>query len=172
MENIVSHVAESSHKKRSFLNNIQRDDIAQVLLNESHDGKLNRGIVRRLSLSYSVSIYVIYRIWKQIRETNDASHKRTKNCGRKRIEIDIESVRQVPLSKRDTYRSLAHALGVNKNILLNYKKEGVLRRHTSALKPYLKEDNLKDRLRFCLSMLEESSIPHNPMFKSMYMSCI
>jgi hypothetical protein len=51
-----------------------------------------------LALSYSVSISVIYQIWNQTRETDNASRKRTKNCGRKRIEIDIEKMLEVALN--------------------------------------------------------------------------
>lgn len=40
--------------------------------------------------------------------------------------------------------------------------------HSNALKPQLKDSNMKAKLKFCLSMLEESSIPHDPMFKSMH----
>jgi hypothetical protein len=150
------------------LNNIQRNVISQISINESYDGKLNRGIVEMLALSYSVSISVIYRIWNQTCETGDASHNRTKNGGRKRIVIDIEKVREVALNKRSSYRALGHALCVNKNKLLNLNKEGVLRRHTSTLKPHLKEDNMKDRLRIFLSVLDGSSISHDPVFKSIY----
>jgi hypothetical protein len=32
----------------------------------------------------------------------------------------------------------------------------------------MKDSNMKDRLRFCLSMLEETSLPHDPEFKSMH----
>jgi hypothetical protein len=141
------------------LNNIQRNVISQISTNESQDGKLNRGIVEMLALSYSVSISIIYRIRNQTCETGDASYNRTKHYGRKRIVIDIEKVCEVALNKRSSYRALGHALCVNKNKLLNLNKEGVLRRHTSTLKPHLKEDNMKDRLiKICLSMLEESSI--------------
>jgi transposase len=83
-----------------------------VLVNSCTDGKLNHGIVKRLASFYSVSIDVIYRIWKQIKETGDACHKKTKNCGRKRVEIDLEKIRDVPLGNRSTLRSLAFALGI------------------------------------------------------------
>jgi hypothetical protein len=103
---------------------------------------------------FSVSTAVIYRIWRQVRQTGDATHKKTKNCGRN----SIQKVRDVPLAKRSTLQSLAFALGISKTTLLKFVKEGILRRHSNALKPYLKEDNMKARLRFCLSMLEETNM--------------
>jgi hypothetical protein len=118
---------------------------------------------------YSISIAVIYRIWRQTKEVGEACHKKTKYCGRKRVQIDFERMRNVSLARRMTLRSLQTALGLkSKTVLLKYVKEGLVRRHSSALKPYMKDDNLKRRVEFCLSMLEESSIPHDPMFKSMY----
>lgn len=79
-----------------------------MLLHSSRGGKLEPGIVKWMASLYSVSIHVIYRIWNQVKETGDACHKRTQNCGRKRVQVDIATVREVPLSKRQTIRSLAH----------------------------------------------------------------
>lgn len=110
----------------------------------------------------------IYRLWKQVRQTGDSSHKRTKNCGRKRVEIDIEKVCSIPLAKRSTQRGLAKALGVSKTTFMKFIKDGILRRNSNTLKPHLKDSNMKARLKFCLSMLDETSIPHDPQFKSMY----
>ncbi|CAK8566041.1 unnamed protein product [Lathyrus sativus] len=77
-------------------------------------------------------------------------------------------MRDISLSKRRNLLSLSRALGISKTSLFRYVKEGVLHCHSSALKPHLKDDNMKERLRFCLSILEESSIPHDPKFKSMH----
>ncbi|KAI9128224.1 hypothetical protein K1719_001217 [Acacia pycnantha] len=46
-------------------------------------------------------------------------------------------------------------------------KANVIRRHTSMLKPFLTNENMVARLRFCLSTLEDHSIPNSPTFKSM-----
>ena len=165
---MVQHETQTVKKKRSFLNNDQRKIISQLLIKNSYGGKLESGIVIWLASKYSVSIYVIYRIWKQVCQTGDASHKRTKNCGRKRVTVDIEKVRDIPLAKRSTLQSLAFVLGISKTALLKFVKDGTLRRHSNALKPHMKDSNMKDRLRFCLSMLEETSLPHDPEFKSMH----
>jgi len=151
------------------LNNDQRRFVADLLMNSSSRGKLCRGIVKRVASYFSVSKDVIYGIWRQVKETGGACHKKTKNCGRKRVEIDFEKIRNAPLSKRRTLRALQTVLGIKtKTTLLKYLKEGVLRQHSSTLKPHLNNGNKKARLEFCLSMLEESSIPHDPIFKSMH----
>ncbi|KAI5439433.1 hypothetical protein KIW84_024998 [Lathyrus oleraceus] len=168
MSTMVQHEPETFREKRSFINNDQRKIIAQLLIKNSCGGKLKSGTVIWLASKYSVSIDVIYRIWKQVSQTGDASHKRTKNCGRKRVAVDIEKVRDISLAKRSTLQSLAFALGISKTALFKFVKDGTLRRHSNALKPQMKDSNMKDRLRFCLSMLEETSLPHDPEFKSMH----
>ncbi|KAI5440536.1 hypothetical protein KIW84_010139 [Lathyrus oleraceus] len=157
-----------------------RDDLMNVGLsyeevfheNEAGTHSSTNHIINHDDISLNeatVSTDVIYRIWRQINETGDACHKKTKYYGRKRVEIDFEKIRDISLPKRITFRSLAKALGIrSKSILEKYVSEGVLRKHPSTLKPHMKDDNMKQRLRFCLSMLEETSIPHDPIFKSMY----
>jgi len=69
---------------------------------------------------------------------------------------------------KTTYGGLAIALNTNKSSLAMMQKLGVIRRHTSAIKPILKEENKICRLKFCLLMLENNSLPHDPTFKAMY----
>jgi len=107
-----------------------------VLINSSSEGKIKRGIVKQLASSYQVSIDVIYQIWMWSKETGNVSHKKTKNCGRKRVELDIEKMRNLPLVKRSTILSLTFALETSPRRIGEYLKEGVLRRHSSALKPH------------------------------------
>jgi hypothetical protein len=47
-------------------------------------------------------------------------------------------------------------------------KEGKFRRHTNAIKFTLTEQNMKERVRFCVNMLDSQSIPDDPTFKSLY----
>lgn len=162
-------ISESS-KKRGFLNNEDRKAICQILLcsSDANGNLIGTGVVERVAASYNVHRSVIYRIWKQLKDTSNVCHNRTQNCGRKRVQLDLELMRQVPLSKRSTYRSLACALNIPKTSLVRLHKVGVIRRHTNTLKPYLKEDNMIARLRFCLSMIDKNSLPHDPKFISMH----
>ena len=81
--------------------------------------------------------------------------------------MDLSTVPDIPLNRRGTIRSLANALGVNKSSLHRSFKQGLLRRHSNLLNPYLKEANKKSRLQWCVSMLEPSTLPNNPKFKEM-----
>jgi len=85
----------------------------------------------------------------------------------KKNEVDLSRVVDIPLNRRDTIRSLASALDVNKSTLHMWFKVGMLRRHSSSLKRYLKEENMKARLQWYLSMLDKSTLPHDPKFIEM-----
>ena len=74
----------------------------------------------------------------------------TINCGRKRIEIDPQAIKKLPLRERTTFRDLAHALGVKKSTLHNHFREGYFSRHTNDLKFALTDENNKARVRYHL----------------------
>ena len=59
-------------------------------------------------------------------------------------------------------------MNTNKATLFRLLKSGAIRRHSNSIKPFLKEENKISRLHFCLSMLDESSIPHDAIFLGMY----
>lgn len=73
--NIVVEIQQFK-KKRSFWDNNQQKLISQLLLNSSY-----LEIVKTLASYFSVSKGIIYRNWRQTKETGDACHKKTKNCG-------------------------------------------------------------------------------------------
>jgi len=55
-----------------------------------------------------------------------------------------------------------------KSTVFRRVKEGAIRPHTNAIKPHLTEENKKARLRFCLSMIDQSTLHSNPMFIDMF----
>lgn len=63
--------------------------------------------------------------------------------------------------------SLCCALNINMTSLFRLQKTGVIHRHSNALKPCLKPENMIVCLKFCLSMLNCGNMPHDPKFKSM-----
>jgi hypothetical protein len=48
------------------------------------------------------------------------------------------------------------------------KRDGTIKCVSNSIKPYLIEKNKNDRLKWCLSMLDPVSLPHEPMFKDMF----
>ncbi|KAI5400180.1 hypothetical protein KIW84_065200 [Lathyrus oleraceus] len=66
-----SVISESS-KKRGFLNNEDRKAICQILLcsSDANGNLIGTGVVDRVAASYNVHRSVIYRIWKQLKDTD------------------------------------------------------------------------------------------------------
>ena len=79
-----------------------------------------------------------------------------------------DAIKDVPLRQRHTVHDLANALHMPKSTLHDRLKEGKFRRHTNAIKFTLTEQNMKERVRFCVNMLDSQSIPDDPTFKSLY----
>ncbi|EAZ28266.1 hypothetical protein OsJ_12237 [Oryza sativa Japonica Group] len=155
------------------LTNTQRQRIYELLLAKSKDGKLEKDTTRAVAQVFNVSIRTVQRIWKRAKlciahgvQVNVDSRK-CYNCGRKKVVIDLSVVSAIPLRQRSTIRSLAEALGVSKSTLHRLFKEGHLRRHSNSLKPYLKEANKKERLQWCVGMLDHRTLPNDPKFIEM-----
>ncbi|KAK1374940.1 hypothetical protein POM88_031133 [Heracleum sosnowskyi] len=110
-------------KKLKVLSNEERKEIYLILLGSKNvTGKLRKGTIGNVSRMFSVSTRTVSRIWRQAkRSTNpglaDVSHKKTKNCGRKRIEIDPEQFKKIPLSRRTSLESLACAIKISRSTL-------------------------------------------------------
>jgi hypothetical protein len=163
--------APTSIRPKKNLSNEIRRAIYESLLEKSTEGRLKRGVTKSVATQFSVSIRTVQRIWKRGKESGacaDVSHRMTKNCGRKRIELDLDRIREVPFSRRTTVRDLAFALNTSKDTIHRLLKLGVIRRHSNPIKPALTEDNKRARLRFCISMLDSASLPRDPIFSGMY----
>jgi len=131
---------------------------------------LQRGVSKEVAQKYNVTRRVVQRIWREGQLAggiHGVKNKLVRNCGRKRIEIDMEAIKNVPLKERTTIRDLANALGVSKSALHSRFREGYFRRHTNDLKFSLTDENKKARVKYCLSMLT-NNIPNAPTFKPMY----
>ncbi|WOH00507.1 hypothetical protein DCAR_0519872 [Daucus carota subsp. sativus] len=85
----------------------------------------------------------------------DVSHSKTKNCGRKRIVVDWDKFEILSLTQRKTLCDAA--TGFSTSLLSSNLKQ----------RPSLMEDNKKVRLKFCLSMLDKNSLPHESKFMNM-----
>ncbi|XP_066375035.1 uncharacterized protein [Miscanthus floridulus] len=166
------HHDQSQHRTKE-LTDRQRQDLFEDLLRSSRNGKLKRNSTTIIAAKYNVRIPTIQCVWKRAKKCwahgipVDVNGLKPKNCGCKKIQVDLSTVLDIPLNRRGTIRSLANALGVNKSNLHRSFKQGLLRRHSNSLKPYLKEANKKSRLQWCVSMLEPSTLPNNPKFKEM-----
>lgn len=110
------------------------------------------------------------RIWKMSKENpnGDVSHRRSKKCGRKRIKINLDAFGNILLPQWTTIRSATSAIKVSSSTLHRSLKDGAIRRHSNTINPLLKEENKNATLKFCLSMINGISLPHQPKFVDMY----
>jgi len=159
------------HKLR-HLTDTERQQIYEALLERNIRGKLKKNTTNIVARMFQVSKYQVRGVWRRVKQCRaqgipvDVTSRR-RNCGRKRIQIDLSDVLSGPLCRRRTIQSLANAIGVKKSTLHRWFKEGLLRCHSSTLKPLLREDNKKERLRWCLSMLDQQTLPNEPKFIEM-----
>ena len=68
--------------------------------------------------------------------------------------------------RRTSLRDLSLTLNINKTSLIRLLKGQVIKRHTNAIKSFLKEENMVTLWRFCLIMIESGSTPRDVSFKS------
>ena len=85
----------------------------------------------------------------------DVSRKKG-SSGQRKMPIDVlhSKVKEVPFSQRQTVRSLAPLVGLSKSAMHAALKQGLLKRTTSAIKPYLTPANMQQRLNYCRSFID------------------
>jgi DNA invertase Pin-like site-specific DNA recombinase len=167
------HTTANNSHKFTCLTDTQRQQIYEALLERSNCGKLKKNTTNIVAEMFKVSKYQVRRVWRRAKQCRAQGipvdvRSRRKNCGRKKKQIDLSPVLRVPWHRRRTLRSLGKEIGVHKSTVHRWFKAGHLQRHSSTLKPLLREDNKKDRLRWCLSMLDERTLPNEPKFREMY----
>jgi hypothetical protein len=67
----------------------------------------------------------------------------------------LEQLRNIALNQRMTIEDVSIKLGTSKARIQRYLKKGLLRRHSSSIKPYLTDANKKTRLKWCVDMIEQ-----------------
>lgn len=140
------------------------------------DGKSDKSMASILAIKFNVTKVTIYRIWRRGKNAGESNCLATNvdsrmkgSCGRKRDEYDVDDLLQINLRRRTNIRSLAMAMKKSKTTVHRRVKEGVIKSHSNALKPYLSDTNKKARLIFSLSMLDQvNSVDENPLFNGMY----
>ena len=133
-------------------------------MQESSDGELKKGSISEIASRFSVSTRTISRIWHQAKFQIDhglpvdLSSNKPKVVGRKRVQINLNQVSEVPLRRRANIRSLVKSINFSKSTMHRRIKEGVVQPHTNAIKPTLTHENRRERLEFCLSKITIQSL--------------
>jgi hypothetical protein len=153
-----------------------RVGVYQYLLSRSIDGQLRHGSLKDAAIRFNISAKTVSRIWNRGRSSanettgaSDVQSRKKGNVGRKRKEIDLQVVKDVPLHRRMNIRSLAHSIGESKSTVHRLVKSGSIKAHTNALKPFLTDANKIERLQYCMSMIVPLTIGQDePRFKDMF----
>jgi predicted transcriptional regulator len=85
-----------------------------------------------------------------------ASQKKGR-CGHKAVPLDLEQLRNILLKQRMTIEDVSSRLSISKSRIQRYLKKGLLRRHSSSIKPYLTDANKKTRLKWCVEIKGSNS---------------
>lgn len=168
MEGDPNLIIRTNSKK--YLKKEEKQRVYECLLKRSVGGDIQYGSIKEVASMFSVSTRTIRRVWQQSKKNLenesaiDLSSKRTGKIGRKRVHVSPNKIKQIPLNRRCTIRSLAKAIDVPKTTVHRRIQEGLIRPHSNAVKPQLTEDNKRARLEFCLSHLD----PDTLCFSNMY----
>jgi hypothetical protein len=160
---------------------------AFLMLWESQiDGRPTHGAVRRLAIQFDIDVSTINRLWRGAKNKIDACLNVVQNgapidnhaihalinninfheSGRKLLVLkpkwDVkelqEVVRGMPLTDRQTFSQLARNLLVPRSTVQRLFKRGHFRSHTSALKPFLTEENKVSRVAYALEEMNGATL--------------
>lgn len=161
----------SKHKPN--MSTEQKNAMAQRMIGGLVNGKFQKGLIQELAASFGCHRRTVYKVWKLV----EAQRRRgmpvflsSKKVGVRReksVKLDIEKMKTIKFHERNTIRKLGQGLGVSKSTIGRWKKEGVIRAHTNAIKPSLTDSNFLSRLKHCLSALRFDVEEGTPTFKSM-----
>lgn len=143
----------------------QRRAVYEFLLGRFEHGKLQYGALKAVANEFGVSSRTINRVWTRGRESlaggnvyADVSSRMPGKKGRTKVVVDMEKFKAIDRRKRKNIRSAASAIGVSKSTLHRRIIEGIIKRHTNALKPYLTDANKASRLAYAVEQINESTL--------------
>lgn len=152
----------------------ERNLCVQFILQHSKNGKPKYGRLLEAQNIFQVLKETVARIWKAAREQQAQGimiHIISKKKGRKRDhnkQPDYPLISSLPLSSRSSFRRMELELDVSRATLSRWYKAGMLRAHTSSMKPSLTEQNKFTRIRFSLEALELDRVMNRLRFSSMH----
>ncbi|XP_026453291.1 uncharacterized protein LOC113354056 [Papaver somniferum] len=153
------------NKKKNLTSDVKRR-ILEKLMQGSIDGKLHRGLITDTAARFGVGFRKVSRLWNCAKLANangdvvDISSKMVNRVGRKRIQLDLDRIKLIPLRKRTTIRGITHELNLSTSTVHRLIKNGNLRPHSNALRPGLMDENKIARVKFSAWIIRRSNY-HN-----------
>ncbi|XP_074298251.1 uncharacterized protein LOC141629089 [Silene latifolia] len=129
--------------------------------------------MQKVADQFNVDRKTIFRIWsltQNQRPSGDALHLESKIKGKKGraiIELLVQKILLIPMSERGSLITFSKAIGVSPSTVQKWVKVGLIRSHTSALKPMLTDENKYKRMYFDLSKLRYDRVSNSLRFKEM-----
>ena len=155
--------APSNRKMKPNLTADGRRALVEYLLTrvkgDQQEMKLKRGALSNNASMFGVTCATVLCIWKRAMESKvDGSvcidvMARKLGCCRKKKEIDSDLIKSIPLVNRKNVRAFAVGMGLFASTIHRAIKDGRIKKHSNAIKPFLTDENQIERLRFCLKML-------------------
>ncbi|KAK9742268.1 hypothetical protein RND81_03G160200 [Saponaria officinalis] len=159
-------------RKKNRMSNETRRLLAQMMLLGYKNSKLKHGLLTKLGQEFNLSRMTIHKYWltvkQQITEGKLVAVDRDYKGSKKRVIIDLETVRSIPLFKRSSVRSLACAMNINSSTVHRLIKKGKIRAHSNAMKPQLTEGNKIARVQWVLDRIRNLSSGQNLEFEENY----
>ncbi|XP_057779892.1 uncharacterized protein LOC130998492 [Salvia miltiorrhiza] len=155
------------------LSNQERNRIVQYLLQNLKNGKPRKGAMKEAVSIFNSSKRTVTRLWAAAKKQHDKGDQiyltsaKPNAPRRKRVHVDIELIQSLELHKRSTIRRLAMGINRSKNTVWRWVNQGLIRAHTSAIKPNLTAPNKLLRLQFSLEALVFDRIMMTLKFKAM-----
>lgn len=152
----------------------ERNKVVQFILGECIGGKPPRGKLKEVQQLFNISRQTVSRLWaaaKLQQSEGKVIHLVSKKKHRKKhkvLQLDLNILSSIEYCKRGNIRSLAVGLGVHRSTVARWAKIGILRAHTSALRPDLTQANKFLRMRFSLEALELDVVLKRIIFKDMH----
>ncbi|KAK9666092.1 hypothetical protein RND81_14G159900 [Saponaria officinalis] len=148
----------SSTSSYKNLTEIERRNIATLLLQKSDDGSLLRGSITEAATQWNVHRNTITVIWNRAKNSQlegslNVKSKRYGNTNKKRILPNIDYIKTLKFSDRSTIERLSKKVKVSVGTVHSWVVNGLLKPHSSPLHPQLTELNKVNRLKFCLNSI-------------------
>ncbi|VFQ65301.1 unnamed protein product [Cuscuta campestris] len=172
--NLNTLATESENNGKGCVHNEKRKRVVDVLLQQSKNGKLQHGVIKKVAEEFSFSVKTVSKLWAVATSQLEGGLpvnvecKRKGNSGRKRLPLDMEKMAAVPFNRRKNMRALAHAMDVSKSTVHRWLNRKNIRRHSNAIKPLLSKRGMLNRLKFCLDHVTAPSVPISPKFHDFY----
>jgi hypothetical protein len=169
----VEAPVQANNRRNKEMSDELRKQVYQALLARSKTGKLGKKDTRIVAEHFGLHIQAIQRLWKRDKTQLanfipvEVSSRKKGRCARKATPVILEQMRNIPLKDKMTIEDLSSKLNMSKWKILRFLKKGLIRRHSSSIKPYLTDANKKARLKWCVDMIDKD-ILDDPRFKDLF----